>query len=278
MPATTGSNQIHTDIVIPSPKSLTVASLMGAIALAAPVHAASDSSQSGTWQASSGIDYSSGSYGDDADTNILFIPASISYQRGASTTKLTVPWLRIEGPGSVVGGGDSGVVTGGMEAVDASGLGDIWLQQSFAVDAIPSDWFYLDLVGKVKFPTADEAKGLGTGAFDYTVQLDFFKPLGKLSPMATLAYKIKGDPDGSDLNNVFYTSIGADYRLTDSVNFGTTLDYQEASSASSDDAIEVFSYLGYKASESTLLTFYTYFGLTDGSPDLGGGIQCRYEF
>ena len=141
--------------------------------------------------------------------------------------------------------------------------------------AVPETWFYLDVVGKVKIPTADETKGLGTGEFDYTLQLDLFKPIGKISPMATIAYKIKGDPDTFDLNNVFYLSAGADYKLNDIVNFGATLDFQEASSDSSDDAFEIFSYLGYRFSEEVLLTLYGYAGFTDGSPDAGGGVQVK---
>ena len=186
-----------------------------------------------------------------------------------------MPWLYINGPGSVVGGGDGGVITDGSDPIDASGLGDIWTEVAYAVEAVPEEWFYLDVIGKVKFPTADDHEGLGTGAFDYTLQFDFFKPMGKFSPMGTVAYKVKGDPSGSNLDNVIYLSLGGDYRINETVNFGASLDFQQASTSSSDDALEIFSYLGLKSTESTLLTLYGYAGLTDGSPDVGGGLQWR---
>jgi hypothetical protein len=143
------------------------------------------------------------------------------------------------------------------------------------LEAVPAEWFYLDVIGKVKFPTADDDEGLGTGEFDYTLQLDFYKSFGRFSPMATVAYKIKGDPDGSSLDNVFYLSLGGDYRLNEAINFGASLDFQEAAVSSADDALEIFSYLGWKTTETTLLTIYGYAGLTDGSPDAGGGLQWR---
>ena len=237
-----------------------------------PLHA----DDGGEWRLGAGTDYSTGSYGDDIDTNILFLPATLSYKKALWAAKLTVPWVHIEGPGSVIGAGDGGVVIGdGTESIDASGLGDIWAEVSHSVEAVPAEWFYLDVVGKIKFPTADEDDGLGTGEFDYTLQLDFFKPMGQFSPMATVAYKIKGDPEGSDLDNVFYVSLGGDYRINETVNCGATLDFQQAATSSSDDALEIFSYMGIKIAENSLLTLYAYAGLTDGSPDLGGGLQWR---
>ena len=65
--------------------------------------------------------------------------------------------------------------------------------------------------------------------------------------------------------------------MNDTVNFGATLDFQEASTDTSDDALEVFSYLGYRPSKDCLLNFYGYAGLSDGSPDLGGGVQVKFN-
>lgn len=234
-----------------------------------------EAEEEGEWKVGTGIDFSSGDYNDDEDTDILYVPFDVMYSRGLWKAKLTVPWVQIKGPGSVIGAGDGGVVIGDGTDIDASGLGDIWASLTYSVESFPEEWFYLDLVGKVKFPTADDDDGLGTGEFDYTLQADLFKAYGKFSPMATIAYKIKGDADDFDLDNVFYLSVGGDYRYSETVNFGATLDFQEAATSSSDDALEVFSYLGYRFSEDLLFTAYGYAGLSDGSPDAGGGIQFK---
>ena len=91
--------------------------------------------------------------------------------------------------------------------------------------------------------------------------------------MATVAYKMKGDSDDLELDNVFYLSLGADYRVNEAVNFGATIDFQEAATDTSDDALELFSYVGYRISKQWMLNFYGYAGLSDGSPDAGGGLQ-----
>ena len=140
------------------------------------------------FKVSSGVDYSSGDYGGDVDTDILFVPVTFSYSNAPWKAKVTVPWIQIKGPGNVVGGGDGGVIvnSASTETTTESGLGDIWASLAYSVEAIPDEWFYMDAVAKVKFPTADEDRGLGTGEFDYTLQLDFFKPVGQCTPMATV--------------------------------------------------------------------------------------------
>lgn len=237
------------------------------------------SAENGQWKISSGVDFSSGDYGSDETTEIWYVPVNLSYAQGPWQAKVTVPWIQIKGPGNVVGAGDGGIVIpgGDDEVTTESGIGDIWTSLTYSVEAIPADLLYLDVVGKVKVPTADEDKGLGTGEVDYTLQFDLFKPLGKLTPMFTLAYKFKGDPDEYDLNDVFYLSGGADYRYSDEMNFGATLDFQEASTDSADDSLEIFSYLSYDLDEQWKLTAYTHIGLSDGSPDAGGGLSFSYS-
>lgn len=135
----------------------------------------------------------------------------------------------------------------------------------------------MDLTGKVKLPTADEDKGLGTGEPDYAVQLDYLYAAGDLTPMFTLGYKFKGDPDGTDLNNVLYLSAGADLRCSDSTHIGASLDFQEASTDGVDDPLEVFTYLNHKLNDKWSLLPYLYVGLSDSSADMGGGLQIVFK-
>ena len=250
----------------------------GSVFALAPMLSDLTGEDEGTWKVVVGLDFSTGDYGDPEDTEILYLPLDLSYTRGPWRAKVTVPWLQMRGPGTVIGGGDGGVVTddGDMDVATESGLGDIWAGLTYSTELIPVEWGYLDVVTKLKFPTADEGRGLGTGEFDGTLQLDYFKPIGRFSPMATVAYKMKGDPDDLELDNVFYLSLGADYRINEIVSVGATMDFQEAASDGSDDALEVFSYLGYRVSGQCLLNFYGYAGLTDGSPDAGGGLQVKF--
>ena len=232
------------------------------------------------WKYSTGIDYSSGDYGGDAvDTDILYIPFTASYQSGRWTYKGTAALVQIDGPGNVIGAGGDGVVVGGggNRAVSESGVGDVWLGASYQINEVPTELGYLNLGAKFKLPTADEDKGLGTGEVDYSLVADFFKPLDELTPFATLSYKIKGDPSGFELDNVFALSVGSDYRLNGEQNLGLSLDFQEAATSASEDALELFGYFNQRLSRRYSAMFYGYTGLQDGSPDYGLGVQFTYK-
>ena len=232
------------------------------------------------WTYSTGFDYSSGDYGDDpVDTDITYIPLSTSYRTGNWKLKATLPWVEINGPGTVIGAGDGGVITdtGPGQISTESGIGDIWLSATYNTDLIPADLIYLDLGVKVKLATADEDKGLGTGEMDYSLQADIFKPIGNMMPFATLAYKMKGSPDGLQLDDVIYLSLGNDFEVSEKVHVGLSLDYQESSTSTGDDSLEVMSYFNRKLSRKWSLMFYAYKGLDDGSPDYGLGLQISHR-
>ena len=259
-------------------KKILLMALLGAASM--PVMA------EGQWKYSTGVDYSSGDYGGDpVDTNTTYVPFSASYSTGNWQFKGSLAWLEMEGCGSVVGGSESSVSLGGCQLDDQgqpietseSGMGDTWLSATYSVEAFPAESGFLDLGVKVKLPTADEDKGLGSGEVDYTLQADYFKPMGKATPFLTLAYKMKGEPSGVELDDVLFVSVGSDYRLSPETNVGLSLDMQEAASATGNDQMELFGYFNRKLDKQWSLMFYGYAGLDDGSPDYGAGIQVSYK-
>src|SRR3954469_13903655 len=159
---------------------------------------------------STGLDYTTGKYGASESTDILYIPFTGKYEIGPWTAKLVVPWIRITGPGNVVGAPGDTVVLGGASTGrrTESGLGDVVASAFYNVLNERSAPFGLDLGGKVKLGTADENRGLGTGKNDFSVQADAFKPMGALTPFASFGYRWYGDPSGVDFKNVFYYSLG----------------------------------------------------------------------
>jgi hypothetical protein len=132
--------------------------------------------QKGTLKLTAGVDYSSGDYGQTDDTEILYLPFTLKYESLSWGLQLTVPWLSVTGSGTVVGGIDGGVVIGGYGRRQArtteSGLGDVVAGVSFALDTLWDSGPLVDLTAKTKFATADEARGLGTGENDFSLQID----------------------------------------------------------------------------------------------------------
>lgn len=87
------------------------------------------------WRASAGANYSEGRYGDTATTKVVSAPVAIKYRKGGFSIRLSVPWVHIDGPGSILdtpqgrdagfgdlsSGDDSG--SGGSGSDDSSGSG-----------------------------------------------------------------------------------------------------------------------------------------------------------
>ncbi|TLM78565.1 hypothetical protein ACONUD_04715 [Microbulbifer harenosus] len=264
--------------------------ILNAALLAASLSAAG-TAVAGDWKYSLGTDVSSGDYGDVADTDITSMPFTASFSPDNRWTfKASLPWTQVEGPGGVIPGGDGGIVLGNgngrgnggnqnddeIVMIEESGLGDLWLTGSYSLDPLGGQYF-MDLSAKYKVPLADEDKGLGTGQADYTLQAELFTSIGPYTPFMTLARKFKGDLSEVELRNVWYTSVGSGYRLSDTSSIGASLDYQQAATDSADAQTEIFGYFSHRLDNQWSGMLYAYLGLSDGSPDQGFGVQISYR-
>ncbi|MBB5517792.1 transporter [Amphiplicatus metriothermophilus] len=252
----------------------------GVLALGAPAAMA----QSGwnEFSLATGFEYTTGDYGADVDTDILYVPVTAIFETARFQLKATVPYLRIEGPGAVIGGPEGGGVIigpGGPGVTTQSGLGDVIVSATYNLyprsgGALP----YVELTAKAKLPTADEDRGLGTGKTDVTVQADIFRSFGPLTPFAMVGYRFRGDPEGFDLENSFLASGGAVLKMSDRFSVGGVFDYREAATVFSEDSREISPFIAFKPAENVTVNAYGVFGLSDGSPDTGGGLQIRKAF
>jgi hypothetical protein len=83
---------------------------------------------------SSGVDYSSGSYGETDKTQIWYVPLSVRYERGAWEGRLTVPYLRVTGPGALVAASTSQSSAVTPIPSRHAGLGDVVASGSYFID------------------------------------------------------------------------------------------------------------------------------------------------
>jgi hypothetical protein len=237
---------------------------------------ASTTAQSGdsSFRLSAGVEYTSGEYGGTEDIEDIYIPITGTLNLQNVAFSLTIPYLSFRAPsGTTVTGPGGGPVPGSGPTTKENGLGDV-VAGVTVYDVFVSDdkSIALDLVGRVKFGTADKDKGLGTGEEDFLFRADLYKFFERFTLIGSGGYKLRGDPADIDLQNGFLASIGVSYALTTDSSAGLFYDYRESSLQDSDALSEVSLYSSHSLGESWYLQLYVLAGFSDSSPDWGGGI------
>ncbi|MEO5829100.1 MAG: transporter [Rhodanobacter sp.] len=265
----------------------------GLLLIGAPAaHAAT--SDSGQFSLASGADYSSGKYGTDTTTDIWSVPVTAAYQTDRWTFKLTVPYINISGAGNVIPGvgkvkngnpngrghGNGGITPapGTTSSGSASGLGDITASVGYELFGSADHTFGLDLTGKVKFGTADENKGLGTGKNDYGLSLDTYKVSGNWTAFGGVGWMKYGSSQYIQLKNGFNATIGGAYKLSANDSIGAYYYYRERIADNGGAQSELTGYWNHKFNDSLRVQAYALAGLANGSPDYGVGASLKYSF
>ncbi len=226
-----------------------------------------------------GFDYSTGKYGARESTSIFYIPVTAKYQTGDSFFKLTVPYISITGPGGVVRGVGMVNQTARLRTVTVtnSGLGDIIASAGHTV--YDGDALSLDLVGNIKFGTADASKNLGTGKNDYYAQVDGYYSLSSRSSLfGTAGYRVYGSPAGVTLHNAPYGTIGASSKTSETGSVGIMLDAAKSPSPTIGGQREVTLFISQKEKGGSKLQVYVLKGYATGSPNFGFGAMYTGRF
>lgn len=223
---------------------------------------------------STGLEYSTGDYGGTDDIEELYVPFTLRAGFDRVGLRLTVPYLRVTAPDeTIITDPGAEPLPGSGATVTEGGLGDM-IGALTLYDVYVSDDanFLIDVTGKIKFATADEAKGLGTGENDYTLQLDAFRFFDRLSLQGAAGYRLRGDPPGVELNDVFLASVGGAYLASDTALVGMYFDYRQSALSGTDDIQELSGFASFRLGRAWRMEVYVFTGLTDSSTDFGGGI------
>lgn len=227
-----------------------------------------------------GFNFSTGKYGSSSSTDILQIPVTAAYESGPFILRLTVPYIEVTGPGDVVVGGANGspvvVVRDGARRTE-SGIGDITAGASYNVLDLPGQKLLVDLAANVKLPTADEARGLGTGELDYSLQADAVAVREEFTFFGTVGYKVFGEPDAFALDDTVFASVGGGYKHASGTVAGLIFDWQEAASPGTQAPFESTVYLSREMYPDLSLSGYILKGWSDGSPDFGFGLSVSWR-
>jgi hypothetical protein len=163
--------------------------------------------------------------------------------------------------------------------VTNSGLGDVLLRGRYMFlqesGLMPS----VAVSARIKVPTADRDKGLGTGEWDEGVGLTLTKSLiDKWISFADAGYTFIGKPPGADLRNQWWYDIGLGYSLLPDVLISVYYEEARALVMGFQNPKDVLTSLTWAATSTLRLTTSFEAGLSDGAPQYGinGGINLRF--
>ena len=161
-----------------------------------------------------------------------------------------------------------------------SGIGDL---------TIGAKWQFLKetgwlprqaLAAAVKFPTADDDKGLGSGKTDYDLTWIASKKLSEKTGFHVNAgYTWVGEPSGEDVADVFHYGVALDYQLTDSVQWVGEVFAEKELQGGTQTLVQCNTGFRYSASDSLTLDFAVGTGLHGSdTPDITATAGLTWAF
>jgi hypothetical protein len=267
---------------------LTIATLL---AIAVPARA-----QTARWQVGTAPSFSSGRYGTETRTDVVFTPmtARRSFEDGDLT--VVFPFLCIKGDGAVtvVNGApvrrdQSGTqtratagttrgttdvtrtATASAQPQTSCGIGDIVVRgRYYIVDQ--RRWLPTIAVrAHIKTPTASAERGLGTGRPDEGVGLEVSRRLrGGVLAMVDGGYTFVGAPARSDFNNSWWYDVGVGKDLAKgAINLSVFFEEYSAIVPGLVSAKDILAALTLGGTGGWRIQAAGQFGLSDGAPDHG---------
>lgn len=289
------------------------------------------------WRASlaTGFEYDSGIAG---DTNQLFVPVSARFEYGAFAIGIATSMVSVDGMRSAGGysidsipedlietaldffnkteGSDLALEDIADLSLNETGVGDTVISASYAWFQ-PDSWLpFIEFTSSVKIPTGSTRDQIGTGKYDWIIQLDLAKQFGRFTPFATIAYRFNGGPivlreqqvritrqaviDATAahtllleeakirVDDTLQLAIGSSLRVTDRLtrignrdvafHAGLIYDFQQSPFKGIEDDHEIVSYLTFELSRNVQIGPYFVVGLSDSAPDWGIATQLLLTY
>ena len=136
----------------------------------------------------------------------------------------------------------------------------------------------VDFTGRVKFGTADEDKGLGTGETDYYGQIDLYQNFGTITPFGTVGYRVLGTNATFQLKDGMYASAGAAFRVSTKTVVGAAYDWRSRIIEGAQNGTDAIAFVSTSPNDRWNVLGYLLTGFNDASPDYGVGGLATYKF
>ena len=253
------------------------------------------------WQVGTAPSFASGKYGTDTRTDVFYTPVTARRLFADGDLSFVFPFTCIRGDGgiTVVAGapvrtrtpdrtsGDTTQTRTGTATTEptpaprstACGMGDIVIRgRYYLVDE--RGWAPTIAVrGHVKMPTADEARGLGTGRPDEGVGLEISRMFRSTTLMVDGGYTHIGKPAGMDFNDVWWYDVGVGQDFAgDRVNVSVFLEEYGVIVPGLANARDVLAAITLTSASGWQVQLSGEFGLSSGAPDRGFTLGASRRF
>ena len=225
---------------------------------------------------SAGLGRFTGDYGEEEDTTLDVLSLTARRYFTRAEVQLSVPYLSVDGGGvrlvddrpvAVPGGGVPGAQT------KESGLGDIVLRGEYYVRTGTSTSPWVIALLRVKLPTGNDERGLGTGATDVEAGVGWIRRHGPVNWLADVGYTLVGGSGGLDPKNVWRLGAGLSvpFGADERNNTYVYLENRTNRFEGSDDRRSLAVGVGTALDEAKRLrvSASAFFGLSDTAEDWG---------
>jgi hypothetical protein len=220
-----------------------------------------------------GVGRFEGEYDLSEETTFHMVNFNARWYLPRGQIQVSAPYLRLEGPGGVqLIGGQPVVVPGEPgERHAESGLGDTVAQGEYYLrtGSATSPWIIGRL--RLKIPTGDEGKRLGTGTTDVEIGLGLIRQYDRLNWLADFGYTIVGSSSTFDLENVFRVGTGVTRSFGERTSSYLYLENRTNSVKGSDNrrSFIIGAERSLDEAQRLRLSVSMFIGLTDATEDLG---------
>jgi len=233
-----------------------------------------------------GVSYEEGDFGTEVNSRTVIVPFTVRYLGDRFDMGLTIPFVYQDSAEAVtiVGGRPERIRDDPVSvAADqlAPGGGDLLFKGRYYLFDDPGLDSYLPGIvpfAKIKFPTANENEGLGTGKFDYGFGLEFDKQIHDFFLFADTGYTFIGEPANTNLRDKISAGGGFGYQILDSLSASVALAWSRSLVRDTDDPVDIITSMTWDITGKTSFSPFASFGLSNGSPDFGIGFAVSYRF
>lgn len=263
-------------------------------------------------QASSGVQYSDGKYGDTTNTSAIVVPFSVRATFGSWSIRASVPYVSVDGPadvseiiddssgrgsssgsgssgsgsgsgsgtsgsdssGSGSGGGDDNVAAAGRSV---SGIGDASIALTYSLETLGDSPAYIDFTGRVRLPTGDENEGLGVGTTDYVALTELGWDGEPGGVFVSAGRRFLGDVASFERVDGWQAAAGGWLNISDWAVIGAYYDWRNSSVRGGEDPGSVEAYVSWRLNDAWKIELNGGVGLSDASADYSGGLTLFWR-